>query len=87
MKTFFGLIYSKEVNEEVLIQAKLNLFEELDFLTIYGKLSLKEAYLVPSVRRRIFLENLKKFKAEENRHIEESQSQNKNANFNKMSFQ
>lgn len=65
--------------------------KEIDFLVIYGGLTLTEAYLVPVVRRKIFINNFTHFKE-----IEEKESKKRmgdvgdapthRPNFEKMSF-
>ena len=66
-----------------------NLMKEIDFLVIYGRLTLTEAYSVPVVRREIFVNNYTYFKDLEKKSMDKSTKEmnnTQNPNFNKMSF-
>ena len=92
MKTFFGLIFSKDIDDEILLSYQENLLKEIDFLVIYGGLTLTEAYLVPVVRRKIFINNFTHFKSIEERESKKradgiDDSVSHRPNFDNMKFQ
>lgn len=65
--------------------------KELDFLVIYGGLTLTEAYLVPVLRRKIFINNYTYFKEIEEKEAkkragESDDNLSHQPNFDKMNF-
>lgn len=92
-KTFFGLTFSVDVDDEILFKYQENLTQEIDFLTIYGGVSLLEAYSIPTVRRKIFINNYNYFKDIERKEMEKASGNNSSdsgpahrPNFDKISF-
>lgn len=90
-KTFFGLIFSSDVSDEVLLSYQENLLKEIDFLVIYGSLSLIEAYSIPVLRRKLFINNYTYFKELEEKEMKKrtgdvSDTPSYQPNFDKMSF-
>lgn len=90
-KTFFGLIFSSDVSDEVLLSYQENLLKEIDFLVIYGSLSLIEAYSIPVLRRKLFINNYTYFKELEEKEMkkrtgETTDTPSHQPNFEKMSF-
>lgn len=64
--------------------------KEIDFLVIYSGLSLTEAYALPTIRRKIFLNNYSYFKDIERKETEKvtnsSPQPQPNPSFNKVKF-
>lgn len=90
-KTFFGLIFSSDVSDEVLLSYQENLLKEIDFLVIYGNLSLIESYSIPVLRRKLFINNYTYFKELEEKEMKKRTGEidtpnDYRPNFDKMNF-
>ncbi len=86
MPTFFGLIFNKDVEDSILLEYKDNLYKEVDLCIIYGRMSYTDAYNLPTIRRKIFINNFNYFKSLENQKIEEETKKNRNLNKNNLKF-
>jgi len=89
--TFFGLIFNVDVNDEILLDYQENLLKEIDFLCIYGGLSLLESYSIPVIRRKIFINNFNYFKDLERKEVDKQMGKGDDGpshrpNFDKVSF-
>lgn len=65
--------------------------KEIDFLVIYGGLSLIEAYTIPVIRRKLFINNYTYFKDLEEKEMKKRTGETVDTpshqpNFNKMNF-
>lgn len=68
------------------MEYKDNLYQEIDFMCIYGNVGMVDAMELPTVRRKIFIDNFKKFKEQENAESKPKENTNPFMN-NKMRFE
>jgi len=67
------------------LQYKDNLYKEVDLCTIYGRMPYSDSYNLPTVRRKIFINNFNYFKTLE-KEVENKEIKNNNRNLNKKNI-